>query len=87
MRPNLLALNNRRTDACGLIHVSRTCRERTETTELRGKARYCVEKRYKAPRQPLEVDKFNRINNLVMVDRAGFEPAYACTGRFTVCCL
>jgi hypothetical protein len=22
-----------------------------------------------------------------MVDRAGFEPAYACTGRFTVCCL
>jgi len=22
-----------------------------------------------------------------LVDRAGFEPAYACTGRFTVCCL
>jgi hypothetical protein len=22
-----------------------------------------------------------------VVDRAGFEPAYACTGRFTVCCL
>jgi len=26
-------------------------------------------------------------NDLAMVDRAGFEPAYACTGRFTVCCL
>ena len=23
----------------------------------------------------------------VLVDRAGFEPAYACAGRFTVCCL
>jgi hypothetical protein len=22
-----------------------------------------------------------------MVERAGFEPAYACAGRFTVCCL
>ena len=22
-----------------------------------------------------------------LVDRAGFEPAYACAGRFTVCCL
>jgi hypothetical protein len=22
-----------------------------------------------------------------VVDRAGFEPAYACAGRFTVCCL
>jgi len=22
-----------------------------------------------------------------VVEGAGFEPAYACTGRFTVCCL
>jgi len=24
---------------------------------------------------------------VAMVERAGFEPAYACAGRFTVCCL
>ena len=35
-------------------------------------------------------ENFNGISTtytIVMVERAGFEPAYACTGRFTVCCL
>ena len=27
------------------------------------------------------------ILRFAMVERAGFEPAYACAGRFTVCCL
>ena len=35
----------------------------------------------------LDAFGWGRIVAVIMVERAGFEPAYACAGRFTVCCL